>query len=189
MSNKTSHMKKIRFASVCLLLLFTLTNTGIAQNAIVPVDEDTKLITYKDVVNQEGDVQKLYNTAIAWVNATFPNPTEVTRIRDLENGKLEIRHRFKVFDTDDKTGVKTDAYTINYTLKLDFKPNKYRYTITDLGVAASSKYPLEKWLDKTNPNYNPANENYLKQVDATINNLINSLKRGMVPKVIKSDEW
>lgn len=181
-------MKKISFVLTSFLLLLLWVRPAFAQTTIVPVDEDTKLITYKDVVTQEGDVPKLYNTAIAWVNANYENPTEATRVRDVEDGKLEIRHRFKIFNTD-KKGVKTDAYIINYTLKLEFKPGRYRYTFSDFTVAAVSKYPLERWLDKNDPQYSPFCEDYLTQVNTTVNDIIKSLKKGMVPKVIKADEW
>jgi hypothetical protein len=181
-------MKKIGFITTASLLLFMLARTGYAQLAIVPVDEDTKLISYKEVVTQEGDITKLYNTAISWVNANYENPTEVTRVRDIENGKLDIRHRFKVFNTD-KKGVRSDAYIINYNLKLEFKPGRYRYTFTDFSVAAVSKYPLERWLDKKDPLYTPACDIYLAQVDSIVNTKIESLKEGMVPKVIKKDDW
>jgi len=185
---KTISMKKISFVITVFVVLFVFIHTGFAQTYVVPVDEDSKLITYKEVVTQEGDVPKLYNTAIAWVNANYENPTEATRVRDVEDGKLEIRHRFKIFNTD-KKGVKTDAYVINYTLKLEFKPGKYRYTFTDFTVAAVSKYPLERWLDKKDPQYTPACEDYLAQINNTVNELIASLKKGMVPKVIKKDDW
>ena len=123
-------MKASRFVFASALLLIGFSRPVSSQNSKIPIDEDTKLITYKEVVPQPGDVTKLYNTAIAWVNANYENPTEATRVRDVENGKLEVRSRFKVFNTD-KTGFKTDAGVINYTLKLEFKPDKYRYIFTN----------------------------------------------------------
>jgi hypothetical protein len=159
-----------------------------AQKAAIPVDEDTKLITYKEVVQQEGEVNKLYNTAIAWINANYKNPNEVTTIREPENGKLVLNHRFKLFNID-KKDLKTDAGVINYTLKLEFKPNKYRYIFTDFTLQAISKFPLERWLNKDDPQYSPACENWLYQVDTTVNGIIKSLKKGMVPKIEKPDEW
>ena len=181
-------MKKFRLILIVVCLPFMFSKTVFSQTSIVPMDEDTKLITYKEVVNQEGDVPKLYNTAIAWVNANYENPTEVTRIRDVENGKLELKHRFKLYNTD-KNGLKTDANTINYTLKLEFKPNRYRYTFTDFSIQAVSKYPLERWLDKKDPQYTPACDGYLMQVDSIVNEKIRSLKKGMIPKIVKPDEW
>ncbi|HNW68887.1 MAG TPA: DUF4468 domain-containing protein [Bacteroidales bacterium] len=181
-------MKKIVLISGLILFSALSCKTVFSQKAAVPVDEDTKLITYKDVVQQEGDKDKLYKTAIAWVNANYKNPNEVTSIREPENGKLVLNHRFKITNVD-KKGLKTDAGVINYTLKLEFKPGKYRYIFTDFTLQATSKFPLERWLDKNDPQYKPECEVWLYQVDTTVNGIIKSLKKGMVPKVDKPDEW
>lgn len=181
-------MKKIILISGLFLISVFTCKPVFPQKAAIPVDEDTKLITYKEVVQQEGDKDKLYKTAIAWVNANYKNPNEVTSIREPENGKLVLNHRFKISNVD-KKGLKTDAGVINYTLKLEFKPGKYRYIVTDFTVQAVSKFPLERWLDKNDPQYTSACDVWLYQVDTTVNGIIKSLKKGMVPKVDKPDEW
>jgi len=181
-------MKRLIQISGFLFVILFAGKAAFSQKAAVPIDEDTKLITYKEVVQQEGDVQKLYYTAIAWVNANYKNPNEVTTVRDIENGKLVLEHRFKIFNVD-KKDFKSDAGVIKYTLKLEFKPNKYRYIFTDFNLQAVSKFPLERWLDKKDPQYTAACDNYLYQVDTTVNGIIKSLKKGMVPKIEKPDEW
>ncbi|HOY31711.1 MAG TPA: DUF4468 domain-containing protein [Bacteroidales bacterium] len=181
-------MKKVVLISGLIFFTGLSGSIVLSQVADIPVDEDTKLITYKEVVEQQGDKSKLYNTAIAWINANYKNPNEVTTIREPENGKLVLNHRFKLYNVD-KKGLKTDAGVINYTLKLEFKPNKYRYIFTDFSLQAVSKFPLERWLDKNDPQYTPACENYLFQVDSTVNGIIDRLKESMVPKVEKPDEW
>ena len=50
-------------------------------------------------------------------------------------------------------------------------------------------FPLERWLDKADPQYTPKCEEYLSQVDTQIKEIIASLKKGMLPKVVKSDVW
>ncbi|HOV56212.1 MAG TPA: hypothetical protein PL122_08820, partial [Bacteroidales bacterium] len=62
-------------------------------------------------------------------------------------------------------------------------------TLDDFYVPGTSKIPLEKWLDKTDPYYSPKYEDYLKQVDQYVNRFITSLKEGMQPPIIKVDEW
>ncbi len=181
-------MKKYPAIIAFSMVLTCISLTGRAQTVAVPIDSNTKLITYKEVVQQEGDMNKLYNTAIAWINANYKNPNEATTVREPENGKLVIRHRFKIYNTDTK-GQKTDVGVIIYTLKLEFKPNKYRYIFTDFSVEATSKFPLERWLDKKDPQYSPANEEYLKQVNTWVYDMIASLKKGMVPKVAVPDQW
>ncbi len=181
-------MKKNLGILSMMLLLGSASINASAQTSIVPVDEDTKLITYKEVVTQEGDINKLYNTCIAWINANYKNAAEATTVRDPENGKIIIRHSFKIYNTD-KDGLKTDAGVINYTLKLEFKPNKYRYVFTDFGLQAVSKYPLERWLDKKDQKYTPVWDVWLGEVNTWVNDWITSLKKGMVPKVAKPDNW
>ena len=181
-------MKKSAFISVFVILSAFFVMPAISQTATMPIDEDTKLITYKEVVWQEGESAKLYSSAISWRKANYKNPNEVTSVREPENGKLVLNPRFKIFNVD-KKGVQTDGGIIKYTLKLEFKPNRYRYVFTDFNLQAVSKYPLERWLDKKDPQYTPACDNYLYQVDTTVNGIIKSLKKGMVPKVTKVDEW
>lgn len=176
--------------SISLLVLFSafFVSPAISQTATLPIDEDTKLITYKEVVWQDGESAKLYTTAIAWINANYKNPNEVTSVREPENGKLVLNPRFKIYNVD-KKGLQTDGGIIKYTLKLEFKPNRYRYVFTDFNLQAVSKFPLERWLDKNDPQYTTLCPGYLYQVDTTVNGIIKSLKKGMVPKVIKTDEW
>ncbi|MCK9613303.1 MAG: DUF4468 domain-containing protein [Bacteroidales bacterium] len=178
-------MKKQLLISGLFLLTIIATKGLFAQSANIPVDEDTKLITYKEVIQQPGDADKLYLTAISWVNSFYNNPNEVTTTRDRENGKLVLDHRFKIFNID-KSGLKTDAGVIKYNLKLEFKPDRYRYTFTDFNLQATSKFPLERWL---NANNSTQYENFLYQVDTTVNGIIKSIKKGMVPKIEKPDEW
>jgi hypothetical protein len=156
---------------------------------VIPVDEDTKLVTYKEVVTQEGTAPKMYNQGIEWVNSFYPNPSDVTRVRDPDNGKIEIRHRILVFNLDKDGNKTTQANIVEYTMKLEFKEGRYRYTITDFNVKKVSKFPMERWMDKTDPEYVPVCDIYLKQVDEEILKVIKSLKEGMKPKVIKTDNW
>ena len=179
---------KTHAGSLIIFLFFLIGYAGIPMAQVVPVDEDTKLITYKEVVQQEGAAAKHYNQCISWINSFYENPFDATRVRDADNGKIEIRHRFKVFDTD-KDGQKTEAALIDYTLTLEFKENRYRYIFSDFNVRKTSKFPLERWLNKEDPQYVPACEGYLQQVDESVKAIIKSLKAGMVPKTVKPDEW
>ena len=78
---------------------------------------------------------------------------------------------------------------VYYDIRLEFKENKYRYTMTNFTLKGTSRVALEKWMNKDDPSYNPQMENYLYQVDTTMQNLVVKLKEGMKPKVIKKDEW
>lgn len=169
-----------------ILGLLILSPVAYAQ---VPVDETTKKITYQEVVTQEGTPAKMYNQCIEWVNSQYLNAAEVTRVRDPENGRIGIRHRFKVYNVDKNGNKTTEAGVVQYDLNIEFKEGRYRYTFTDFTLMASSKFPLERWLDKKDPSYIPAWDLYIQQVDANVKDIIKSLKDGMKPKVIKQDNW
>ena len=154
----------------------------------VPIDPDTKKITYKEVVQQVGEPGKFYNQAISWINSKYKNPEDATRVRDAANNKIEIRHRIKVYNID-KDGNKTEAAVVSYTMILEFKKDKYRYTITDYNVDRTSKFPLERWTNKNDPQYTPLCDSYISQINEATIEIIKSLKEGMKIKEIKQDNW
>lgn len=159
-----------------------------AQNAVPPQDADTKLFTYKEVVLVEGNKSDLFNRAIAWVNKQYKNPTEATKVRDPQTGVIDILHRIEVYNND--KGSRLLAGVVDYSLKIELKDGRYRYIITNLTLRQSSRFPIEKWLDKTDKQYQPAWDSYLAQVDENCRKIIASLKQEMLPPVPKKvDEW
>jgi len=66
-------------------------NTVIAQtsSAVLPIDPDTKKITYRDIVTQEGNPGYLYDKAIQWFNYYYLSPASVFRSRTGSTGKLK----------------------------------------------------------------------------------------------------
>lgn len=157
--------------------------------AQVPIDPETKLITYQEVVTEEGNKDTLYNRAIEWINSYFKNPNDVTRIRDKENGKIMGVYRIRMMDIDAEGLPVNSNVIVEYTFRIELKEGRYRYTVTEFTMKAASKYPLERWLDKTDPTYLPVYEGYLSQVDQNIKEMIVSMKKGMIKKVVKDDNW
>lgn len=157
--------------------------------ANIPVDEETGLITWQDVIQVQGTKDSLYVRAIEWINATYKNAQEVTRIRDQENGKIVVQHRIAMFDTLDDGQIIKSNTVVNYVLRLEFKEDRYRYTFTEFTMKAQSKFPLERWLNPSDAMYTPVWEGYLIQVEVAVLDLIKSLKEGMKPKIKKEDVW
>ena len=154
----------------------------------IPVDSSSKTIMYREVVSQDGVKDILYDRCAEWFRSYYVNPTSVFRIQDKVNGKIEGTGRFKLYSfLQDETRI--DAGMINYDIKIELRDNKFRFTINNFQLKAASRYPLEKWLNKNDPAYNPKWDEYLYQVDTTMKNLVVKLKEGMKPKVIKKDEW
>lgn len=173
-----------------IISVFLLAFTAKAQDAmlVLPVDPDTKLITYKEVVNVPGTPSELFNRAIEWINKQYKNPTDATKVRNPATGLIEIVHRFEI--TKEDKGVTRIAGIIDYSMKIELKEGRYRFTINNFNLRDASRQPVEKWLDKTDKLYQPVWESYLKQIDESSKKLIESLKAGMQPPAPKkTDEW
>ncbi len=181
---------KIQAVRLLLLSLTFAVLQSKAQEGIskLPIDADTKLITYKEVVNVAGTPGDLFNRAIEWINKQYKNPADATKVRNPATGLIEISHRIEV--TRDDKGTTRIAGVIVYAMKIEIKDGRYRYTITNFNIKDVSLQPMEHWLDKKDKAYNAVWDDYLKQVDDYTTKLIASLKTGMLPPTPKKvDEW
>jgi hypothetical protein len=183
-------MKKL-INILCLTIVILCCKPLMAQDSVrsrIPVDSNTKLITYKNAINVKGTKDELYNRGIEWINANFKNAAEVTRRRDAVNGEIEGIHRIQL-SYKDKDGINIKTALVEYYFKLQFKDNKYRYSFTNFYVKDKSKYAVENWLDKTKQGYSPLWDEYLLIIDNQINKQIESLKTIMVGKKEVKDDW
>jgi hypothetical protein len=182
-------MKHIVIFSTCCLLFFTLHLS--AQNAVNPIDADTKLITYVKVVEQPGLAKKdLFDRALAWVNSYYKNPADVLRENDGHAGKLVCKARFKLMSEPDKNGFQKDDGNVQYTLTIEAKEGKYRYKLTEINWKQPSYFPAERWMDTKNQNYSKTWEWYLKFTDEQVKKIVSDLEKYMLqPPKAKKDDW
>jgi hypothetical protein len=182
-----SHFERIVFVAAMLWLPGALS----AQNAgtSLPVNPETKRITYQEVVKVEGLQNELFTRAIDWINVFYKNPADATKVRNLQSGIIEISHNFDLHRIDEQ-GNKIAAGIVIYALRLELKDGRYRYTLTDMSLKQSSRFPVERWLDKTDKAYNPNYEAFLSQLDTQVKALTGSLKQAMLPGIPqKKDVW
>jgi hypothetical protein len=156
------------------------------EQAIVPVNPETGLIQFREVVKVEGTKEELFNRCIYWLNSYYKNPTRVTTIRDVQSGRIEGTHNIRLYYMNE--GVKTPAGTVDYVFKIELKPNKYRYTISDLKLRSKTRMPIEKWLDKDDPEYNAHWDEYLQQIADFVEGWSKNLQEKMKPEVAKTDD-
>jgi len=166
-------------------VLFFVANTLIAQTTY-PIDNESKLITYTEVVPEEGTATILHNNAHQWAFSFYKNPYNVVK-EDTPN-KILMRPRFKIMNPPDKKKVKTMAGIVLYTLEIYFKDGRYKYKLSDIQWKRASKYPIERWLDKSAPYYSKKYDFYLEQVDKEAKRVITSLKADMKQKKKKTEE-
>jgi len=186
-------MKALKYGVIMFLALplyfVNAYSQNVEQKSGLPVDVVTGLITYQDVVQTTGNRLELFNRAIGWVNSFYVNPIDATRVRNPESGIIEIVHRFKITH-ELESGVQADAGMILYSLKLELRDDRYRYTMSEFTLRQASRFPVERWLDKSDRAYNPNWDIYLDQVDGFALNLVESLVEAMkFVEETEDDEW
>lgn len=181
-------MRATKFiAAIAMAIISVKTN---AQSTL-PIDEDTKLITYSKVIDVTGTSKAdLYNRGLPWANKYYKNPVDVIREKDPIAGKMVCKARFKLMSEPDKKGFQTNAGDVMYTLTIDFKEGKFRYKLTDINWQQLSYYPVEKWMNKSDQKYVAEWDFYLKQVDENANKIITDLTKAISePPKVKKDDW
>lgn len=156
----------------------------------LPVDNLTGLITYQEVVEEPGTKDELFNRCSSWLHTFYANPWEATKVRDQSTGLIKIQHQFRIYDTDEE-GSKKDVGMILYSVKLEFKENRYRYIVDNFLLKQVSRYPIETWLDQSRPDYDEKWQSYLGQINSFVTEqLIKSLKEKMLPaQEIIEEDW
>jgi len=155
------------------------------------VDPSTNLIAYSGVPEVAGaTAADLYDRAFKWGQDYYKNFGEKLRKQDKEAGEMEIFARFPVY-VYDKKGVKTTSTQglAQYTLTIRFRDGRYKYTLTDLNLKATSYQPLEAWLDREDPNATN-HSYYLTDVDAEITATLKSMTEAIATDAKKAaDDW
>ncbi len=189
-------MKNLTLIILVILSVISFKATAQKKKALekidipeMAVDEETNYIIYKEVVQQEGSKTVLYDKAIAWATKFYKSPSNVLREKDKEGGKLMARHRFYIFDKDSKSGVKSRADMIEYTLTFLFKDGRYKYEITKINRKSTSYQGIERWYTDNKKQYNHRSAGYLVQVNDKITELIKSFKVGIAKKDKVEEEW
>ena len=97
------------------------------------------------VFELEGTATELYDKAINWVNETYKNPEEVIK------GKVDSDYlRLEGFTsnlTKSSTLGMTSYYDVRYTVKLNFKDDRFKYEITKMEYnQPPSQYSAGGWF-------------------------------------------
>ncbi len=155
----------------------------------MPVDPKTKLITYKQVVNEEGDKDVFYNRAVTWMNTFYKNAFRITTLRDQDAGVIAGKHQIYIYDYTENN-IKKAVGTVLYKFKLEFKQGRYRYTLDNFVLKKRTRFPIERWLESENPREREQTADYLKQINEFAEGWVSSLKEGMKPEQEEvEEEW
>ena len=92
----------------------------------MPIDENTKLITFQERVDEKGTPQELYDRAMVWVKQYYKNTAEVIKSTDRDKAVIELRSSVKIFNIM-KDGSKVLKNVVYYNFKIECRQDRYRY--------------------------------------------------------------
>ena len=166
-------------------------NDSLFKEVSMPVDDVSKLITYKKVVSVN-DIKKdsLYKKGLSWFFSYYKNPRGVIKSQNPADGKIIGRPQFKILNPPDKNGTESMNGIIYYTITTSYKDGKCKIEIADINLEQASKFPIEKWLDKSQKTYTTAYNYFLKQINDYMKKTVKSFEDAMTAVPIsKNDGW
>ena len=183
-------MKKVMMFLAAVMMIVVTNAQKPSQLPVpdLPIDERTNLVTYQDVVKQEGTPKVLYDRAMEWVKKYYKNTNEVIKNADAEKCVIEMRSSVRIYSKQ-KDGTMLQKNIVYYNFKLECRDNRYRYTITNFNERAASAAPIENWFKTDSPYWSSSQYEWLTQIDGQIKELINSLEEGMLHPEVFEDEW
>ncbi|HAE14449.1 MAG TPA: hypothetical protein DCG24_09455 [Bacteroidetes bacterium] len=192
---KTRYMRSIFFSILCLFTLSVM-----AQDKQIdlsawglpsfPLDEETQLISFSDVVDVEGvSAADLYQLGLNWIGDYYKNSSSVMQVKDADNGILEGKHSFYVMRDVNGQMVKGDL--IKYQFNIRFRDGRYKYTITRINVQKSAYYGIEEWINDENKISDPEIQDFLEQIHTFFTEeYIPAMTEGIQPKKeAKEEDW
>jgi hypothetical protein len=152
--------KKFQYFVIAIMLVISFNSIGQTEDykdPAVPVDKETKLITYSKIIDVTANKDSLFKKGQMWFRKFYKNPTGVIRETDTVNGRILGKHQIKILNPADKKGIQTMKGITQYSVSTSFKDNKARIVLTEFNLNAASYTPIEKWLDKTAKDFTPQN--------------------------------
>jgi len=193
-TTKNSTLNNLKAFSIVMFFVllngFAFSQKEEYQEPQLPIDKDTKLITYTKVVEVTANKDSLYNKGQIWFRKFYKNPTGVIREQDAASGKILGKHQIKILNAADKNGVQTMKGIVQYTITTQFKDNKARIVISEINLKSTSYTPIENWLNKTAKDFTPKNYFYFEQINSKMNKIIENFESFIKEQTkVKKDEW
>ena len=119
-------MKKVIISAIVLLMSVVVfaQKTETPEAPYLPIDERTNLVTYQDVVKQEGTPKVLYDRAMNWIKKYYKNTAEVIKSADPEKCVINMRSSVRIFNKD-KDGVMRFKNIVYYNFKLSLYYHRF----------------------------------------------------------------
>lgn len=179
-------MKKL----IVLAAIFCLAISAIAQTADIPISAKTQKICFQKVIPTEGTNTEVFNRiAGEWLRSAYKNPMAVVTGND--GSTITGKHLIQLNCQDE---VKAKCPKVNYKFTVEVREGRIRYTLTDFTLDTSTTtrglYPIERWLNKEDPQYNTAWADYLDQIAAFAEDWGANLEQKIQPEPkVEEEDW
>ncbi len=189
-------MRIITLIIGCFTLMLVMDVFGQDEMPKMPIDEETKTITYSEVINVDSSITKseLYSRGREWFAKAYKSSTDVIQMEDRESGKIIGKALMVVYHK--ALGMALESGQINYTISLYCKDGRYKYEVTDFIHTSNYesgrvKTSCDRMTSETRKMYRKVYTYYLIQLDENIRGLIADLKNSMNVKSTKKnkDDW
>ncbi len=166
-------MKKILLFTLIIVLMTSLVHAQEGKN---------KFPEYQDVIQVDKTSDEIYSNLKSWIATTFNSANDVIQLDDVTNKKIIIK------------GISTFAYkrmvTINgkvfFTLTLEAKDNRFRYTIifTNVEVGTNHQSAMSELIEKPNSKNSKL---ILPEIEKIRDNLVLGMKNSNLGN--SNDDW
>lgn len=187
---KTNISQYFVLGLILFLSINSFAQTEDYKEPALPIDQETKLISYSKIIEVTANKDSLFKKGQMWFRKFYKNPTGVIRESDTISGKILGKHQIKILNPTDKKGIQTMKGITQYSVNTYYKDNKVRIVLTEINLTAASYTPIEKWQDKTAKDFTTKNYFYLEQIDKQMNEILVDFEKFMKePAKGKKDEW
>ena len=102
--------------------------------------------------------------------------------------KIQGKHTVQMSCNDE---IKTKCPWVNYKFTIEIREGRIRYSLTDFTLKTSqSLFPIERWMDKSDPMYEPQWDSYIDQLASFGQKWGSELEEKLISeKEIKEEDW
>lgn len=186
--------------AIALISLMILGMSLNAQDYTKPtINDKTGRVVYMDVIEVSGMSQEnIYINLKSWIAHTYNSYQDVVQFDDKDNHKIMLNSRFTVYNK--MKGLRNDYGDMKYSLTLEARDGRFRYTITDFihngnpVKKIKDGGPIEELYDTDDKimfvSMQSTYDNFLYQTEIYIQDLITSLTQYMNEnKIAADDDW
>lgn len=179
---------------LCFVLFLFVPFTGMGQEIVLPLNSETNLIEYSELVQIDSTTTQkaLYSRAKEWVAIAFKSAKDVIQMDDSENGIMILKGIIPI-----SGGMYLADGKVDFTMKIQLKNGRYKYWITNFshssykpgysGGALENTKPACGSMSMMKKGWNQVKESTDKYAQNIVQNLKSFMTKQSIDK--KVENW